>query len=937
VQSNGFHSGTGGVLIEFRRGLLRLCVQGFALMLSALLYSNAYAADLNSIPEVADFRGRNDPSTPSDQWKRNIDRSLDDVVATVKNRNDVTTDLAVPGESPREHATGAIGDPAYGTKIGEILRADNLPENLRDTNPYAALTAKSEDVLRKKILAAPRGSLTPAQVMDMALDASGGNYPIATLTAHSVLKSAAIRGREVVERMRTRVAALDKGTISQAEYDRQMADLRKQLAPHSDIAARLQPLRAEPTANADKLGPWYHPFGVMALGSVHGGSDALGGVAWEHGARWSGWFGKGKLDPEEATIDTKIAWRTFDPTQLGGYERDWFIEGPHPEAFVSDYTDKRRQARCVSAGKRADEVISQMQGSVQPAFISAARTELGKIKGRIEECPGLGGKIAEAESAATAAADQWLQGARSAANSCDSEFIRKTARDTSLLADDANSSEIAEDLIEVAQTVDDAQDKIETELGLYAAHRDAGNFGLARKALLDAKAAMAPLASSGCFAGDQARIDELIAQIDEREKTICEGLSAKMDEASAHYKRQGGFEDAKKAVTQVQDELDTLDSSFCPAVRTRVSAALDRVKNMGKTLVAIDKALTECVPADLARWTERLSKVSHPELVALQERVKASIAVADNYQRAKDVYAADPSKAKDYFEEARRLAKEAGKQTCTNIVSRIDNNLTRISKVEDLDKWVSDVAKTCNVPQIKQERDKIAGEAKLRFQYEMVEELDTAAATCQAAADEASEAKEAKEASGREAVCRKDYGPGYSVGHILEDGRFFCVPDKVTADAWCVKNNGGGHYAANIDTRGGFACLPTKQTANDRCVQNNGSGWYAGKISADGSYSCHMGKTARNASCRNQYGGGWYAGKVRRDGTFLCHGPAQAQPRPRNTAPRGPSNAEIGAAVGAAIIQGIIQSQQGGGGGGGGGGRRCHRNPNTGQLHCGSN
>ena len=192
---------------------------------------------------------------------------------------------------------------------------------------------------------------------------------------------------------------------------------------------------------------------------------------------------------------------------------------------------------------------------------------------------------------------------------------------------------------------------------------------------------------------------------------------------------------------------------------------------------------------------------------------------------------------------------------------------------------------------------------------------DKAQAKAQACAEKA-KTDQAKEP---QAVCTE----GNTAEYSLDDGKFFCVPTQETADAWCADHYTAGYYAVNIDSRGGFGCMPTKQAANAWCNNHNpGSGWYTGKIKADGSFSCNMGKAARNAFCRNKYGRGWYAGSVRRDGTFLCHGQRQVQKRttshrrPRNVT-RGPSGADIGAAIGTAIIQGIIASQHGGHGGSG--------------------
>jgi len=92
-----------------------------------------------------------------------------------------------------------------------------------------------------------------------------------------------------------------------------------------------------------------------------------------------------------------------------------------------------------------------------------------------------------------------------------------------------------------------------------------------------------------------------------------------------------------------------------------------------------------------------------------------------------------------------------------------------------------------------------------------------------------------------------------------------------------------------------------------------------------------MGRSARNTWCWNKYGSGWRSGDLRSDGSFDCLGPPSAtgQSPSSNDA----AAAAAAAAIAGSIIQGIIQSQ----GGGGGTGQHCHRNPTTGQTHCGAN
>ena len=945
------------VLTQQLRALVGGRVQTVALVLSAVLCASALARqfnpsppELNAIPEVADFRGVNDPPDASrEDWRIRRDGDLDDMVDEVHNYPGVTTDLLVPGESRTEHelglfpeAAGMIRGAGAQTGMGELLKDRTVPGDVRGTNPYAAMTGQTSDQLRKRILAAPKGSLSPADVMRSSLDVTNGNYPLATLTALDVLKTTTQRGRNLICRPRPLQGNEQKiddmcglseeladGNISQAEYDRHMAGLQKALAPYSEIASRLENMRAFPAGGQnDKMGPWYHTWGILAAGAVHGPTDAVVGTYVENWKKAAGGYvGEGSPNPEKEEIDSEVAWRVADPSQLGTYQRDYDIDGPHPSVFIPGYGGHKAQAQCLSAKKRVKDAAGQMNGTVAPVFISAARAEIAKVKGQIAECAGLGALVAQAESAAKTAADQWLQGARSAVNSCDSEFIRQTARDTALLADDANSSEIASELLDAAQNVDQAQDKVETEIGLYAAHRDAGNLGLARKALLDAKAALAPLSSSGCFAGEQARIDDLIAQIDKLEKAICEGLSARMDVASTHYQEEGGFIKAKNEVGAVREELGKTDSTFCPEVRERVAKAVDKIDKLTNGLDKITAVIDSCDARAIANYRGQLAAMSNlppvlQEKLAELDRIAPQVAGANTaFDEATAAYdAGDLAQAGEKLQSAEDQVKALnGKPPCSGLVDRIASGRSKINRVDNILDQADAAIKTCDVGTIDALQSKLGAVSGMKsFRYKATE-LEQAKGKCGQEAIEAANAD-----------CVNLHGSGSSAGIDLADGSYYCVPGKAAANAQCVELNGPGHYAVNIQGDGSFGCLPTKATANAWCSSNNGKGWYAGKVKSDGSYNCHMGKSARNASCR-QYGSGWYAGKVRSDGTFMCYGPRQAQPR---GGPRGPSAGEVGAAIAGAIAEGLAASQRGRGGGGGG--RKCHRSPD-GRIHCGSN
>lgn len=112
--------------------------------------------------------------------------------------------------------------------------------------------------LQSKILESDKNNLTPKDVMKFALDATGGDYGLASLAAHNLLKNLTYNGRF-------------NGPESLSKDD-------------TAIISKLGNLRD--SNSSDKMGPWYHFFGVQASFSLTerpAVSRAL--VDWEHTIR----------------------------------------------------------------------------------------------------------------------------------------------------------------------------------------------------------------------------------------------------------------------------------------------------------------------------------------------------------------------------------------------------------------------------------------------------------------------------------------------------------------------------------------------------------------------------------------------------------------------------------------------------------------------------
>jgi hypothetical protein len=159
-------------------------------------------------------------------------------------------------KDPTVGRLGAIGHTAealwFGTELGTLLRDRGAPQELgMDGNYYAKITEEPEKRLLQSIIAS-RGNVTPAALMHMALQATNGNYTLATLTAHNFLKGVAYRGRGLA----VPGEALDMAVMKNNGYD--------YIIP---VSQKLINLRGDPS-KGDKFGPWYHMFGVLFVGSI---------------------------------------------------------------------------------------------------------------------------------------------------------------------------------------------------------------------------------------------------------------------------------------------------------------------------------------------------------------------------------------------------------------------------------------------------------------------------------------------------------------------------------------------------------------------------------------------------------------------------------------------------------------------------------------------
>jgi len=196
-----------------------------------------------------------------------------------------------------ERMTDRLASDETNRSISYLLFHSEQPSLTGMQNPHVKYTkgpqrggghmTMSRELQMARKVAASKGDLTPKDIVQMALEVSDGDFPAAMLTAHNFLKEVTYGERPggfpptyMVMPGRSRMAD------SKAEVDR----LQKTLGSKFDVRLRnygggdvqieighasrslgskLRNMRVQGDKYpSDKMGPWYHMFGVMYLSSV---------------------------------------------------------------------------------------------------------------------------------------------------------------------------------------------------------------------------------------------------------------------------------------------------------------------------------------------------------------------------------------------------------------------------------------------------------------------------------------------------------------------------------------------------------------------------------------------------------------------------------------------------------------------------------------------
>jgi hypothetical protein len=182
--------------------------------------------------------------------------------------------------------------------LGWLLTENATPRY--PSNPYVQLTrdrqqldegelgVSFESALANRVATSP-GALMPNDLLKMALDVTNGDYPLAMLTAHNLLKELTYANRAPNGGVSALLgwAADDRGTDDDAiNASHPGYDVRSP-AQVQALIGKLSNLRdANDPTQADKMGPWYHLYGVLFVGSVTTGTEATFGAWFENFTRW---------------------------------------------------------------------------------------------------------------------------------------------------------------------------------------------------------------------------------------------------------------------------------------------------------------------------------------------------------------------------------------------------------------------------------------------------------------------------------------------------------------------------------------------------------------------------------------------------------------------------------------------------------------------------
>jgi hypothetical protein len=259
--------------------------------------------------EYKNFYGLNDKLMAPSLWKPTLKKWARQTCSASKayQNKKSPTEPFLPGEKGTDRLL-IYPHSALFTLAGPGLVSD------RSSNVYTRASARYEDVFFERMGRKAPQSMTPRDVMALALKVTNGDYGLAVLTVHYVFKATTYRSRNIIAalvRQRKTVENLVENNPKRPATAKAIRDYRAKyekgrrlLAQFNSVVRPLVSLRADPGKTPDKMGPWYHIFVLFVIDAYGGGEQALVAGGAEHGAKYLNIFqNEGGYNAEKADID----------------------------------------------------------------------------------------------------------------------------------------------------------------------------------------------------------------------------------------------------------------------------------------------------------------------------------------------------------------------------------------------------------------------------------------------------------------------------------------------------------------------------------------------------------------------------------------------------------------------------------------------------------
>ncbi len=249
-----------------------------------------------------------------------------------------------------------------GTTLGFMLTESAQPSGVSD-NPYVDATKaigkgkQSPESQLANVIMKSRTPMNPGQVLGASLKITGGDYWMATLVCHNLLKEVAYAERSKQQ------AVLGWDPKAPGNANKWI------MIEPSKLAAKLPNLR--PTGDkfaGDKMGPWYHMYGLFFVSGMTSGTEAET-LAWVENVTRALGLGSNN-DPFKESMNSWAAELSHAMNALAG--KDLRVPAPEDvDAMSREALDTKIKMLIAEHRKLQGELV-RLQGMVNDENHGAA-------------------------------------------------------------------------------------------------------------------------------------------------------------------------------------------------------------------------------------------------------------------------------------------------------------------------------------------------------------------------------------------------------------------------------------------------------------------------------------------------------------------------------------------------------------------------------------